>query len=170
MASWFETHGVAVLLTMRVSEEHRKSDASRRMKPLTWETRSIADPRQDGAEGDAGSCSAVPSRSSRWPSSLPFISSLQRQRDPVGSEQRLERRIFVVALGRDLDLDRAALVVVMADEGKGGVAAAKLAAGRVDRSRRSRLSRCHERSETQACRGLPAIARPQELQNRCVAP
>jgi hypothetical protein len=53
MASWFETHGVAVLLTMRVSEEHRKSDASRRMKPLTWETRSIADPRQDGAEGDA---------------------------------------------------------------------------------------------------------------------
>jgi hypothetical protein len=41
MASWFETHGVAALLTMRVRDLilRRREAPSRRMKPLKWKTR-----------------------------------------------------------------------------------------------------------------------------------
>jgi hypothetical protein len=38
MASWFETRGVAALLTMRVQDLilRRREAPSRRMKPLNW--------------------------------------------------------------------------------------------------------------------------------------
>jgi hypothetical protein len=41
MASWFETHGVAALLTMRVSDLilRRREAPSRRMQPLNWTCR-----------------------------------------------------------------------------------------------------------------------------------
>jgi hypothetical protein len=42
MASWFETRGVAALLTMRVSDLILRSGtfvASRRMEPLSWKLR-----------------------------------------------------------------------------------------------------------------------------------
>jgi hypothetical protein len=42
MASWFETRGVAALLTMRVSDLILRSGAfaaSRRMKPPNWKMR-----------------------------------------------------------------------------------------------------------------------------------
>ena len=55
------------------------------------------------------------------------VLAFQRQRDPVGSEQRLERRIVVVAFRRDPDLNRIALAAIAADESKGGISAAKLA-------------------------------------------
>jgi len=54
-----------------------------------------------------------------------IVLALQRQRDPVGSKQRPERGIGVVALGRDLDADPTAFVAITADEGEGGIAAAK---------------------------------------------
>jgi hypothetical protein len=59
------------------------------------ETRLVADPRQDGAEGDARQLQ----RGAFEVEQMAFFSSPQRQRDPVGTEQRLERRIFVVVLG-----------------------------------------------------------------------
>jgi hypothetical protein len=44
-----------------------------------------------------------------------------------GSEQRLEPGIVVVPLGRDLDVDLIALLGVVADKGKAGIAAAQFA-------------------------------------------
>jgi hypothetical protein len=42
MATWFETRGVAALLTMRIKDLILRSGllaASRRMKPLNWKIR-----------------------------------------------------------------------------------------------------------------------------------
>jgi hypothetical protein len=41
MASWFETRGVAALLTMRVQDLilRRREAPSRRVKPLNWNMR-----------------------------------------------------------------------------------------------------------------------------------
>jgi predicted MFS family arabinose efflux permease len=55
------------------------------------------------------------------------LGTLQRERDHVGSEQRPEIRVFVVALGRDFDVNLVALAGVVADERKTGIAAAKFA-------------------------------------------
>jgi hypothetical protein len=57
------------------------------------ETRLVADPRQDGADA------RQLQRGAFEVEQMAFFSSPQRQRDPVGTEQRLERRIFVVVLG-----------------------------------------------------------------------
>ena len=56
-----------------------------------------------------------------------ILGSPQRQRDHVGSEQRLEPGVGIVTLGRDLDVDFVALAGVVADECKAGIAAAEFA-------------------------------------------
>ena len=84
---------------------------------------SIGDARQHRLEVDAGHLQCGPLKIEH----IAVRSALQRQRDPVDPEQRLERWIFIVALGRDLDENVLALVGVIADECKAGIAATKLA-------------------------------------------
>ena len=57
---------------------------------------------------------------------------LQRQRDHVGPEQRLERRIFVVALRRNPGLNAVGLVGVASDKGESRIAAAEFAVNGVN--------------------------------------
>jgi hypothetical protein len=84
---------------------------------------SIADPRQHRPEGDAGQLQ----RGAFEVDHIAALRSPQSQRDHVGSKQRLETGVGVVALGRDLDVDLAVLASVVADKGKTGIAAAQFA-------------------------------------------
>jgi predicted Zn-dependent protease len=74
--------------------------------------RSVADACQHRPEGDAGQLQ----RGAFEVDHVAVRHSLQRQRDHVGSEQRLEGRVVVVALGRDLDVDFLALAGVAPDK------------------------------------------------------
>jgi hypothetical protein len=56
-----------------------------------------------------------------------ILRPLQRQRNHVGPEQRLERRIGVVALRRHPGLNAVGLVGIASDEGESRIAAAELA-------------------------------------------
>src|SRR5262249_26437905 len=62
---------------------------------------SITDPRQHRPEGDAGQLQ----RGALEVDHVVVLDSFERQRDHVGSEQRLERRIGVVPLRRHFDVD-----------------------------------------------------------------
>src|SRR5581483_12334086 len=83
------------------------------------------------------------------------VLAFQRQRDPVGSEQRLERRIVVVAFGRDPDLDRVALAAIAADESEGGVSAAKLAVDGVNDAAACAMNRV-KLNLVKACLQIPS--------------
>jgi hypothetical protein len=91
-------------------------------------TGSIADARQDRLEGDAGQLQ----RGAFEVDHVAVRRSLQGQRHHVGSEQRLETRIVMVALGRDLDVDFVASAGVVPDEGKARIAAAQFARNGID--------------------------------------
>ena len=70
--------------------------------------RLVADPAQYGPEGNARQlqCGAFEFRS------VAILPTRERQRDPVETKQRLEARVGIVALGRDLDLDAVAFAGV----------------------------------------------------------
>jgi hypothetical protein len=85
--------------------------------------RSVADPRQHRLEDDAGQLQ----RGALEVDHVAGLHSLQRQRDHVGSEQRLEPGVGIVPERRDFDVDVVALAGVIADERKAGIAAAQVA-------------------------------------------
>jgi len=75
-----------------------------------------------------GNCSALPSKSTMSPFSVPFNVSV----DHVGPEQRLEAGVGIVTQGRDLDVNLFAFAGVVADKGIAGIAAAEFAGGGVE--------------------------------------
>jgi hypothetical protein len=89
---------------------------------------SVADARQHRLEGDARQLQ----RGAFEIDHVVVRRSLQRQRDHIGSEQRLESRVVIVALGRDLDVDFVALAVVVPDKCKARIAPAQFAVDGVD--------------------------------------
>ncbi len=82
----------------------------------------VRDPRQHRLEVDARQLQ----RFALEVDHVAVLGALQHQRDHVGPEQRPERRIGIVALGRDLDVNAVTAVGVVADERKRRIAAAKL--------------------------------------------
>ena len=89
---------------------------------------SVADARQRGLEVDTGQLQ----RGAFEVDHVAVVGALQRDRDHVGAEQRLERRIGVVTLRRDLDVNAVAPGGVIADECERRIAAAKFAVDGVD--------------------------------------
>ena len=105
---------VAVSLIMVIYLKQTETSARRR---------SIRDPRQHRPEVNAGQLQ----RRAFEVDHAAVVRALQRERDHVVAEQRLEDRVGVMSLGRYLDLNAVAVVGVITDEGESGIAASKLA-------------------------------------------
>jgi hypothetical protein len=75
---------------------------------------SVADPRQYRFEGDTWQLQ----RAAFEVDHVAVLRSLQRQRDHVASEQRLEAGVGVVPQGRNLDVDFLAFADVVSDKAK----------------------------------------------------
>ena len=80
----------------------------------------VGDPGQHRLEDNAGQLQ----RAAFEVEHVAVGASLQRKGDHVGSKQRLESRVVIVTLGRDLGQDLVALAGVIPDECKAGIAAA----------------------------------------------